>query len=311
MSHKTFANQTTLKHQQCSLTLSIVFLNYNRLNETQYTVSHLQQLLAKRSDIEVIAVDNASNDGTAAYLQQQPDIQFISLPTNDGIAGYNAGFAKARGDYIFVLDDDSHPVNEETLNRIICCFNNHPETGIIACRIENMQGQAVRTWHLPTDDAPGESMAFVGCGFAIRRNLFAQIGWYPGDFFLYQNEIEVAIQVMAQGFKIHYDPSCRVIHRQAPAGRANWRRVYYPTRNTIWLIRRYFPYPAAAYLITSRLCMGFIRAIQTREIGWYYRAVQEAFAKPIEPQPLPAGLHKRLTTFWRQNSLFHQLIGWL
>ena len=44
--------------------LSIVFLNYNRLNETRYTSAHLQQLITGRRDIEVIAVDNDSTDGT-------------------------------------------------------------------------------------------------------------------------------------------------------------------------------------------------------------------------------------------------------
>lgn len=294
--------------------LSIVFLNYNRLPETRYTVAHLLQLLAERThpDIEIIAIDNGSGDGTGAYLQSQaPIVKSILLNSNTGIAGYNDGFKQAQGDYILVLDDDSHPVDNVTLDRMIHTFNYRPEIGVIACRIENTEGQTVRTWHLPDiedDGEPTDSMAFVGCGFAIRRTLFEQIGWYPAEFFLYQNEMEVAIRVLEANYRILYDPHCHVIHRQSPIGRPNWRRVYYPTRNTIWIIRRYFPFPSAVYLIASRLVIGFIRALQTLEFGWYYRAIKEAFSYPVPRQVLPAASRRRLIPFWRQNSVLHHFL---
>ncbi|WP_245391610.1 glycosyltransferase family 2 protein [Thioflexithrix psekupsensis] len=291
--------------------LSIVFLNYNRLADTRYTLSHLQHLVAHRHDIEIIAIDNASSDGTASFLRTQESERVIVLEMseNTGIAGYNEGFKRARGDYILVLDDDSHPVDGETLDRFIQRFDQQADIGVIACRIEDAQQHIVRTWHLPKEDYAGKSMAFVGCGFAIRRELFAQIGWYPASFFLYQNEMWVAIEVLKAGYTIYYDPTCRVIHRASPVGRSHWRRVYYPTRNTLWLIRHYFPFPMAYYLIVSRLFLGFIRAVQAFEFGWYYRAVKEGLFTPIAAQPLPKELREQLTPFWRQNSIWHQLIG--
>jgi GT2 family glycosyltransferase len=290
--------------------LSIVFLNYNRVAETRYTLEQLSRLVNNRDDIEVIAVDNGSSDGTKEFLQTQISwVHVISIAYNTGIAGYNQGFKLAKGDYILVLDDDSHPVDNTTLDRMIHHLDTRPDIGIVACRIESANGEKFQTWHLPQEDIATTSMAFVACGFTIRRSLFERIGWYPEDFFLYQNEMEVAIKVLQQTYKIYYDPQCRVIHRQAPQGRTGWRQVYYPTRNSIWLIRRYVPYPGAAYLIASRLFFGLIRAVQSLEIKCYYQAVRDAFTTPIKAEKLSKSVRKQLTIFWRQNSFWHQLTG--
>ncbi len=291
--------------------LSIVFLNFNRLPETQRTVEALRALTAGNPDYEVIAVDNASHDGTGEYLATQRGwMQAILLPDNTGIAGYNHGFKQARGRYILVLDDDSHPKDGATLHGIIEYLDAHPAVGVVACRIESPTGRTVTTWHLPdAAEQIAPSMAFVGCGFAIRREVFAQAGWYPEPFFLYQNELEVAIQVRRQGFYIHYLPDCRVVHRESPANRHSWRRVYFPTRNTIWIIRSHFSSWSAGYLIFSRVCIGLVRAVQSRQLGWYWQAVREALFTPVPNQPLSAPLRREFARFIRQNSLFHHLMG--
>ena len=69
--------------------ISIVILNYNRIEETRYTVERLRELMIERSDSEVIAVDNGSSDGTEAFLNSQADFLVpVILPDNRGIAGY-------------------------------------------------------------------------------------------------------------------------------------------------------------------------------------------------------------------------------
>jgi GT2 family glycosyltransferase len=291
--------------------LSIVFLNFNRLVETRYSVDFLRRLLASRQDCEVIAVDNGSEDGTAEYLAAQADfLTPLLLPDNQGIAGYNLGFEQAKGDIILVLDDDSHPLDNACLDRLISLFDERPELGLIACRIEDKQGQRAESWHLPEQDQAGISRAFVGCGFAIRRSVFAAMGWYPAEFFLYQNEMDVAIQTRLQGYTLYYEPACRVVHRSEGMPRPGWRRVFYATRNTLWLIRRYYPYPQALYLIVSRLLIGLVRAVQFRQFAAYWQGLREGLNTPQTQQYLPAKLQAEFKPFWRQNSIWHQLLGW-
>jgi len=289
--------------------LSIVLLNYNRLDETRATLLDLQELTSQRSDIEVIAVDNGSQDGTARFIAaQQSWLVPVLLGDNGGIAGYNHGFKRARGDLLMVLDDDSCPAGGETLDRVIAVMDARPEVGVIACRIETPDARRQWSWHLPKVDRAGPSMSFIGCGFVIRRHLFREIGWYPERFFLYQNEIPVAIGARSKGWSIRYDPRCRVIHRGEIGKRPNWRRIYFPTRNTIWLIRRYFPRLQGVYLITSRLAIGFVRSLYMGEFPCYLRAALDGMRETIQPEVLPPSLRREFAPFWRQNSLWHQLL---
>jgi GT2 family glycosyltransferase len=294
--------------QPCKLT--IVTLNYNRLNETRYTIERLLEMVSERADVEIIAVDNNSADGTADYLRNQEKVQAVLLDTNDGIAGYNEGLKRSVGQYILVLDDDSCPADTETLTRLIAVLDDNPHIGIVACHIETPTGEPQWKWHLPNDNRFGTSPFFIGCGFAIRRDLFEKIGWYPGEFFIYQNEIDVSFKVRQQGYEIFYVPECRVVHRGVPSERPGWRCIYYPTRNTIWLIKAYYPQPVASYMLLSRIMIGFGRAVYLRQLSAFWRAIRDAFAEPVSKNLLSLEIRSAAKPFLRQNSILHQLFKW-
>lgn len=292
-----------------SIKLSIVFLNFNKLTETKFTCTALQELCINRDDIEIIAVDNNSKDGTAEYLQTQAHITSILLSTNDGIAGYSAGFDIAQGEFILVLDDDSSPVDLKGIDTALETFDLHSDIGIIAAHIQSPDGSAQWSWHLPKSKYLARSPFFIGCGFIIRRDLFARIDWYPKDFFLYQNEIDVSFQIRLLGYDIFYQPDFVVVHRGIPSQRAGWRRIFYPTRNTLWLLRQYYPQPLLSYMIFSRVLIGLIRAISFHEIKPFFKALKIGLFAPVKKTILPSSVRKDCAVFFYQNSLIHQLFN--
>ncbi len=86
--------------------VSVVIPTYNRSDVISRAVqSALDQTL---SDIEVIVVDDASDDETSSILESYSDqIQFYSHSTNKGgSAARNTGIKAASGEYIAFLDSD-------------------------------------------------------------------------------------------------------------------------------------------------------------------------------------------------------------
>jgi CDP-glycerol glycerophosphotransferase len=62
-------------------------------------------------DFEIVAVDDASTDGSAAILsdwaKRDERLRVVSLPSNCGLGGArNAGLDQARGDFVWFLDSD-------------------------------------------------------------------------------------------------------------------------------------------------------------------------------------------------------------
>lgn len=85
--------------------VSISIVTWNSL----VFIPHLLETIRaqKYVKLEVIVVDNGSNDGSLEYLQQQNDIVLIPLNFNSGFsAAHNKCISKSSGDYILVLNPD-------------------------------------------------------------------------------------------------------------------------------------------------------------------------------------------------------------
>ena len=89
---------------------SIIILTYNNLD---YTRLCLDSIFAKTDhpEFEVILVDNASTDGTPAFLEEyaktQSNLKFILNSSNLGFAGgNNQGASAATGEYLVFLNND-------------------------------------------------------------------------------------------------------------------------------------------------------------------------------------------------------------
>src|SRR5580704_17250252 len=88
-------------------------------------------------NIEIIAVDDGSRDGTLALLRQQEalGVRVITQPNAGAAAARNAAIAIARGEFLAFLDadDEWHP---DKLARQIKLLAAHPAMVLAGCRAE-------------------------------------------------------------------------------------------------------------------------------------------------------------------------------
>ena len=120
--------------------LSVVILNYN----VKYFIDIcLQSVCAatEELDAEVIVVDNASIDGSVTWIKQQfPKVVVVENKKNTGFPkGNNIGVAKAKGDYICILNPDTI-VEENTFKEALLFMQLHPNVGIMGPKLLDGSG---------------------------------------------------------------------------------------------------------------------------------------------------------------------------
>src|SRR3954467_7669703 len=107
-----------------SVTIAIVV--YNRRDALREVLRRMLTESDYDPDrVDVVVVDNASADGSAAMVREEfPAVRVIERPENIGAPAWNDGFAVARGDYVLILDDDCY-LPPDGLRRAVAAAEEH------------------------------------------------------------------------------------------------------------------------------------------------------------------------------------------
>jgi GT2 family glycosyltransferase len=113
--------------------VAVVVLNYNGKVLAEKCLRSV--LESPYADKEIILVDNASTDGSAAYLRALfPDVMILENPENLGVAGgRNSGFREAvsRGnDYVLSLDNDAY-IDRRLIEELVAVAESDLRIGVL------------------------------------------------------------------------------------------------------------------------------------------------------------------------------------
>lgn len=243
--------------------VSVIVVNWNGLHLLPDCLAALQR--QTRPADEIIVVDNASEDGSQAWLQQQqmPGLKSVFLAANTGFSGgNNAGYRVASGDVVVLLNNDAEP--EPTwLAEALPLFEDQ-EVGMVACKILRADRSHIdkaghliyrdgqnrgRGTGLPDQgqfDREEEVLWPDGCAAFYRRSALEACrtadGLFDDDFFLYAEDAELGMRLRWAGYRCRYQPRAVVIHQHsATLGKFSARKLYFIERNRLWLVVKTFP----------------------------------------------------------------------
>lgn len=219
--------------------VSVVILNYNCFSNCLKIVSKLRLLKYPKNRIEIIIIDNASNE-IIDERKIPKDIKFIQLKSNIGIEGWNYGFKAGKGELFLVLDDDSYP-EENSLRDVEQILKKNSEIGILQLNIINPFDKSSEFKYMDQNNVRlTEICDFVGGGIVIKRDVFKKVGYFSTDIFMYGHEIEYSLRVLNAGYKIIYSQKARVFRLTSP-NKINGFRIYNALKNFYWIYWKYLP----------------------------------------------------------------------
>jgi GT2 family glycosyltransferase len=198
--------------------------------------------------LEVIVVDNASTDGTAALVAERfPWVRLVTLGENAGFArATNLAIAEARGRHLLLLNPDTI-VPPGALERAVAELDRRPEVGMLGCKLVRPDGtldhackrgfptplsalahfagltrRAPRSRRLAGytaghlgENETGEVDAVNGAMMLVRREALAAVGPLDEDYWLYMEDLDWCYRFWQAGWPVLYWPEVEIVHVKA------------------------------------------------------------------------------------------------
>lgn len=238
--------------------LAIVVVNYNVQDLLRRCLGSIAEATGNLS-IQVWVVDNGSTDHSVAMVRREfPEIQ-LREATNGGFArGNNLALreilARAGSEglprYVLLLNPDTE-VPATALSEMVTFMDLHPAAGAAGPKLILPDGSLDRACRrgFPTplvsfyhftglarlfprsrsfgrynltfldDDAVAEVDSVVGAFMLVRGELLNTIGLLDESFFMYGEDLDWALRIKQQGWKVFYNGAVIVYHHKRASSR--------------------------------------------------------------------------------------------
>jgi len=265
------------------IAITIVVLSHNRRGILSGLLEELSCI--RRSDVEVMVVDNGSHDGTADMIRERfGDVRLVALGENLGAVGRNRGISLARGRYIVTIDDDILGLDDAALDNIQNLFERDQQIGAICFKVIDHSTGNVCNWCHPNRPEDSAERSFQTTeipegAVAFRTEMLGKTGLYTEDFFISHEGADLAARILNMGYRIYYSPLICVKHKYADIARDKWRRYYYDTRNDFWLVIRNYRFYLGINHLLRRLPATFIYSVRDGYLRFWVKAVGHALVE--------------------------------
>jgi GT2 family glycosyltransferase len=221
--------------------VSVIIVNFNT---SEILEDCLTNLRGKYANMEVIVVDNGSDDDSVQKVKELfPDVILVESVNAGLAAGSNKGLDIATGDYLLYLGSDAFP-EDNTILGVVGYFEHNPKVGAATCKLETRDGKLDMDSHrgFPTPwsaltnfsklnklfpksklfnqyfmgwedmNSPHEIDLCISHFLMIRRSIFDRVGRWDEDYFVYGEDVDMCYRIKESGWKIMYLPQWKAVH---------------------------------------------------------------------------------------------------
>lgn len=254
----------------------------------------LRSVLASSAPVEVVVVDNASDDATRALLAEvragEPCLRILLNDDNRGFAAAcNQAAALASGDALLFLNPDAF-VGTDTLRRMRALLSTRPDLGMLGCAVVDERGRPhgpqqrrEPTWRRSLMSLTGLSRlerrwpalagvevrdiahgdvdlvwveAVNGAVMLVPRYVFERIGGFDEGFRLHAEDLDLCRRIRDAGLQVAMAPSVAVAHIGGVSSRRRRFQVEWWKTRSLWRYFRKHDPAAGKPWITALVALG-------------------------------------------------------
>ncbi len=267
--------------------------------------------------LEIIVVDNASDDNTYDSVQREfPHVQLMRNVSSLGFStNNNLVLEQGCGRYLMLLNDDTW-ITDGALDRLVLFMDSHAEAAAVGAFLLNPDGSPqasyapfprpvseaifpVSNWPRPITGKkvePFQVDSVCGAAMLVRREIVASVGLLDPDFDpIYSEEVDWCYRIKASGGKIFMHPEARIIHYGSQTMDRVVPRKYalLLAHKHLFFKKHYGARSAATYKVILLIVTG---------IKFLWWSLFEFLKPPNSSRQSRAALHKGLISRIRQFS---------
>lgn len=219
--------------------ISVIVLTHNSEAEIKKCLTSLNAELCFLKH-EIVVVDNASVDHTVDIIKEDfPHVNLIQNKSNLGVAkARNIGLKQAKGDFLFILDDDTI-VLTGGITALLQYIKANADVGLCAPQLLNVDGSLqVNALPYPSVLVKGQRILsklirkeipytyaqlvanqepflpsyVIGAAQLIRKEAFAQVGFLDESIFYGPEDADFCLRMVQKNWKVVCLPYAKIVH---------------------------------------------------------------------------------------------------
>ncbi len=210
--------------------VSIIILNWNRINDTLACLDSVRKQTYK--NYEIVVVDNGSVDDSKKILKDIDDIVLVDNPKNRGFTGGHIdGLVAAKGDFILVLNNDA-VIDKNYVSNAMDILSSDARIAVVGGRsyrwsddtgmsesnpfyaFQTINRFSMEGIFATTDAGFAHEVNWVsGSAMVVRRSALEKSGYFYDPMFAYYEESDLFARIQANDYTIVYSPDLKIWHK--------------------------------------------------------------------------------------------------
>lgn len=221
--------------------LTVLLASHDRRDVILDCLEAFARQLLPPGTLEIVVVDDGSRDGSPERIEALVPalpLKLVRQANAGAAAARNAGLPHARGRYLLLVNDDTVPFPDTAARHLAAHRELDDPRAIVlgtfeqpAAELENALVRVLERTPLVFGYPLHEPGAVLGgehlytCNASLRTEALREAGGFDERFPCYGEDTELGLRLERAGYRVHYRPEARALHRHVPTFEGlRWRQ---------------------------------------------------------------------------------------